>query len=524
MALIKNILQLNVAQTQTLAMTPQLQQAIRLLQLSSLELTAEIQQACDENPLLEIDEKQNYLQEESYENLISSEQTNEDFDPFDNDSSIKHNDIDGLDGLRQFDDNGNIKNINLENDINLPTVNEITKDSDDHISSENFSAQIRQGKSLSIDNDDIYEGETVEDLNSHLIWQLELSPLTGMDKDIAINIIDGIDESGYLTESIEEIFSNLKEKSYPELTLDEVNAVLKLVQHYDPLGVGARNVQECLLIQLNALSDTKEKKLAKKIIENDIKALSNKDYRGLKKKYSIDEQRLKKAIDLILSLNPRPGNVAIKQKSDFVIPDVIVIKNKDNTYSVELNSSAIPSVRINEGYSRLVNFAKDDRERLFFKTNLQEANWFLQSIAKRNETLLKVASCIVKHQQEFMDKGASAMHPMVLNDVATEIEMHESTISRITTEKYINTPKGTFELKYFFSSSVNTDDGGITSSTAIRAKIKEMINKENPKKPFSDNKIAQILNTQGIMVARRTIAKYRESLGIASSSQRKKLI
>ena len=337
-------------------------------------------------------------------------------------------------------------------------------------------------------------------------------------------ILDGIDESGYLKISIEDIVQTVS-SIYTDVDEDEVLAVLKVIQHYDPVGVGSRSVQEFLLIQLRELdAHTPFRNIAIRIIDDFLPQLTNRDFRTLCHKLSIKESTLKEAIGLITKLKPRPEVSTVYTKSDFVIPDVIVVKKEDGSFGVELNPNAIPRVRLNEQYKSLMVHAKSADEVQYFKSNLQEANWFLQSIYKRNDTLLKVAQSIIDHQGEFLQKGESAMKPMVLSDVAQQIEMHESTISRITTEKYIHTPRGTFELKYFFSSHVSTDDGEATSSTAIRALIKDLVSKENPRKPLSDNKIADELQSRGINVARRTIAKYRESLGIASSSQRKRLI
>lgn len=494
----KNSLELRSALTQSLAMTPQLQQAIKLLQLSRLELNAEIQNICEHNPLLEIEESSHHLNEESLENIIEqaySEDVNS--DPFDNDSSVKNNDIEGQDALSLFDANGD-----------HPLLHTIVPP---------------QSSQQSFDQEEIYEGATIEDLHSHLLWQLELSPLKSMDRDIALSLIDGIDDSGYLIESEEDILNSLKE-TYPEITQDQISPILKLIQHYEPLGVGARSLAECLLIQLENLPNSPKVTLASSFIKDDLKALSNRDYRALMKKYNLNEESLKQVLNLIKSLNPRPGNIAVKHQAAFVIPDVLVIRDKNGNYDVELNSAATYKVKINENYKGLINKARDERDRQFFKNNLQEANWFIQSLNKRHETLLKVARCIVKHQRAFMDKGALLMQPLILNDIATEIDMHESTISRITTAKYLHTPRGTFELKYFFSSSLTTDEGKAASSTAIRAAIKDMIAAENPRKPLSDNVIAAKLKAQGFIVARRTIAKYREALGIAPSSQRKQLI
>lgn len=550
MAGLRNTLQIRATQTQSQILTPQMQQAIRLLQLSTIELQQQIRQTVDSNPMLELDDSDMSSMEESYEDMLDSENQNDsDYDPFSDDSSVNNASIDDEKSLLDILGDGSINldiKKNHEDEVydsehehdsdnyseqNLAEDNQYSdKDSSLQSNSQTeenqYSAEVKGSKGLAIENDDIYEGETTETLHDHLIFQLEMSPLDGIDKKIAEAIIDGIDDSGYLKESLEDILDCIKTQD-PTVTIEDVNAVLKLVQHYDPLGVGARSVQECILIQLKALpDDTEYKKLAINLITNYIDLLSNRNYVALCQRLSIKEDVLKKVNDLITSLEPRPGNniVHSKKQNDFVIPDLIVVKDKNGDYSAELNPAANLKVRINEDYAKLANKARNEAEKIFFKDHLKEAKWFKQSIDNRNDTLLKVGRCIVSHQKDFMEKGESAMHPMVLNDVAVEISMHESTISRITTEKYIHTPKGTFELKYFFSSSVNTESGGSASSTAIKAVIKEIISKEPPRKPLSDSKISDILNEKGLNVARRTVTKYRESLGIPSTSQRKQLI
>ena len=531
MAGIKNTLQLRQAQTQTLALTPQLQQAIKMLQLSTLELRQEIQQTLDLNPFLEMDESLDNPNMQSLEEMVEIEQQQSaDFDVFDNDSSINAADISLSSEINLNDDGQHTEDmVSIFNEAGDSSVSspssELTQSvpsSEDKIS-DNYTQSSSHQKAFSAD-DDIFEGQTTESLYDHLKLQLDCSPLGDSDRAIALAILDGIDESGYLKISIEDIVQTVS-SIYTDVDEDEVLAVLKVIQHYDPVGVGSRSVQEFLLIQLRELdAHTPFRNIAIRIIDDFLPQLTNRDFRTLCHKLSIKESTLKEAIGLITKLKPRPEVSTVYTKSDFVIPDVIVVKKEDGSFGVELNPNAIPRVRLNEQYKSLMVHAKSADEVQYFKSNLQEANWFLQSIYKRNDTLLKVAQSIIDHQGEFLQKGESAMKPMVLSDVAQQIEMHESTISRITTEKYIHTPRGTFELKYFFSSHVSTDDGEATSSTAIRALIKDLVSKENPRKPLSDNKIADELQSRGINVARRTIAKYRESLGIASSSQRKRLI
>lgn len=523
MAGLKNVLQIRATQSQSQILTPQMQQAIKLLQLSSIELQQQIRQTVESNPMLEIDDSSLSSMEESLDAMSENDNSdNDDYDPFDNDNL--DTDFSNYEG--QSSDLNNLEHVaTADHEIESTQLAEDNKTQDQLSDSlSNLTSGIRQSKGLSIDDDSVYEGETTETLHDHLTWQLELSPLEGADKFIAQIIIDAIDESGYLTDTTENILTSVQE-SFPETSHEDVLAILKLIQHYDPLGVGSRNIQECLRLQLENLpEDTKYKKEALTVVNDHLNLLSNRDFRSLCQKLSVKEDTLKEIIALITSLNPRPGNYTVSKRNDFIVPDVVVVKDANGEYTAELNPTSNIIVRINDSYRQLANQARTKEEKSFFKNNLQEANWFIQSLEKRNETLLKVARCIVKHQKAFMEEGASAMIPMVLNDVATEIQMHESSISRITTEKYIYTPKGTFELKYFFSSSVSTDDGGAASSTAIKSLIKEYISNENRRKPLSDSKIAQMLNDKGLNVARRTVAKYRESLGIASSSQRKQLV
>lgn len=566
MAGLRNSLQLRVAQTQTLTMTPQLQQAIRLLQLSTLDLRQEIQQTIETNPLLEIDETIANANVESLEAMAERERQENDsevYDPFSDDASYQGADID-LSGDNKA--NGEISSMNelmgSDNDIRgsssleyqshdeqIEHQDDVSNSPIDDLPSKLTEAQIDPGSSSTqenlesfnhednysaksrskgsvIDDEGMYEGETQINLHDHLMWQLDCSPLKGKDRFIAEVIIDAIDDSGYLSEELEGLLPLVQSK-YQDSVLEDLVIILKLIQNYDPLGVGARSVKECLQIQLKELlthDQRDEVRMAYEVVNKYLDLLSNHDYRSLCSKLGVKEDVLKKVNDVIIALTPRPGHSAIKEKADYIIPDVLVIKDDDGNYDVVLNPDALPRVKLNEQYKSLVCYARNEREKEFFKSSLQEANWFIQSIAKRNDTLLKVARCIVQHQKAFLDYGEHRMEPLVLNDIAQEIDMHESTISRVTTEKYIYTMRGTFELKYFFSSHVSTESGGAASSTAIRAEIKTLVSGENPRRPYSDNQIANLLKEKGFCVARRTIAKYREALGIGSSSQRKRLV
>jgi len=482
----KPTLQLRLGQQ--LAMTPQLQQAIRLLQLSTLELQQEIQQAIDANPLLE--------QEDESDIATPDVSDDEDFTPPDSSEEMAQ------------------AQENMPEELPMDTTWD-----------EVYSAAGSTTSSglMNSDDESVYQGETTETLQDYLLWQMRLTPFSEQDAAIALAIIDSIDESGYLSDSLNDIQQAVSTED-ELIEMDEIEAVLKRIQHFDPIGVAARSVQECLLIQLSQFSAvTPWLAEARQVIKDHMDLLGARDYRNLARKLQLKEAELKDVLQLIQTLEPRPGSRVMPSESTYVIPDVAVLK-KNGRWVVELNPDAMPKIRINETYASMARHARNSSDSQFIRSHLQEAKWFIKSLESRNETLLKVANCIVKQQQDFFEYGEEAMKPMVLNDVAEEVEMHESTISRVTTQKYMHTPRGIFELKYFFSSHVNTDSGGECSSTAIRALIKKLVAAENPAKPLSDSKIADLLTEQGIMVARRTIAKYRESLSIPPSSQRKRLL
>ncbi|OCG61863.1 RNA polymerase factor sigma-54 [Gilliamella apicola] len=470
----KTSLQLKVSQQ--LSMTPQLQLAIKLLQLSTLELQQEIQTALENNPLLEVDDQYdevNVKQNDEAENIDTRE---------------------ALDSKEIPDD--------IPLDASLDDI---------------YSAGTPSGTNSDYRNDElpIYQGETHETLHDYLEWQLELTPFSDTDRAIAVSIIEAIDERGYLTVSTEEI---LEEQGNDEIEIAEVEAVLKRIWNFDPIGVGARSLQECLSIQIQHL-DTPP--LVKQIIDNYLELLAIRDYRNLKKVLNTTDEQLKEAVEFIQRLQPYPGDLVNTASPDYVIPDVMV-KKVQGKWVVYLNSDTVPALRINQQYADMVKLANES-DGQYIRSHLQEANWFIKSIENRNETLLKVSQFIVEHQQAFFEHGAEYMKPMILSDIATAIDMHESTISRVTTQKYLHCPSGIYELKFFFSSHVNNDSGGEVSSTAIQALIKKYISAENSKKPLSDSKLVSMLEEQGIIIARRTVAKYREALSIPPSSQRKQL-
>lgn len=480
--------------SQQLAMTPQLQQAIRLLQLSSIDLQQEIQEALDTNPLLEQDEADSLSAKDASSN--------------DNDS---HND-----SASEKSDNDSLETHEALNSNELP--NELPVDT----SWEDVYSANTGSTGIAFDDDmPVYQGETTESLQDYLHWQLQLAPFSNVDLAIATAIIDAIDDQGYLRSSCEDILDSL---GIEEVELAEVEVVLKRVQQFDPIGIASRNLQECLLIQLNAFDkNTAWLPEAKMLLQQHIDLLANRDFRQLIKESKLTEAELKEVMRLIHSLEPRPGNLIVTNEAEYVVPDVSVLKH-NGKWVVQINPDSLPRLKINQQYAALGKGGCSETDSQYIRNNLQEAKWLIKSLESRNETLLKVARCIVEFQQDFFEHGAEAMKPMVLNDIALAVDMHESTISRVTTQKYMHTPRGIFELKYFFSSHVNTDAGGECSSTAIRALVKKLVSAENSAKPLSDSKIATLLAEQGIQVARRTIAKYRESLGIAPSNQRKRLI
>ncbi|ELQ1291789.1 TPA: RNA polymerase factor sigma-54 [Escherichia coli] len=468
--------------SQQLAMTPQLQQAIRLLQLSTLELQQELQQALESNPLLE--------QIDTHEEIDTRETQ---------DSET----LDTADALEQKE-----MPEELPLDASWDTI---------------YTAGTPSGTSGDYIDDElpVYQGETTQTLQDYLMWQVELTPFSDTDRAIATSIIDAVDETGYLTVPLEDILESIGDE---EIDIDEVEAVLKRIQRFDPVGVAAKDLRDCLLIQLSQFDKTTPwLEEARLIISDHLDLLANHDFRTLMRVTRLKEDVLKEAVNLIQSLDPRPGQSIQTGEPEYVIPDVLVRKHNGH-WTVELNSDSIPRLQINQHYASMCNNARNDGDSQFIRSNLQDAKWLIKSLESRNDTLLRVSRCIVEQQQAFFEQGEEYMKPMVLADIAQAVEMHESTISRVTTQKYLHSPRGIFELKYFFSSHVNTEGGGEASSTAIRALVKKLIAAENPAKPLSDSKLTSLLSEQGIMVARRTVAKYRESLSIPPSNQRKQLV
>ncbi|MCG9684927.1 RNA polymerase factor sigma-54 [Vibrio sp. Isolate23] len=476
---------------QQLAMTPQLQQAIRLLQLSTLDLQQEIQEALDSNPLLEVEEGGEEPQN------VEDKSASEDKEPSVDVTEPEVKDSSDL-----------IEKSEISNELEIDTTWEDV-----------YSANTGSTGIALDDDTPVYQGETTQSLHDYLTWQLDLTPFSETDRTIAMAIIDAVDDYGYLTISTEDILESFNNE---EIELEEIEAVRKRIQQFDPLGVASNNLQDCLLLQLATFpEDTPWLKEAKLVLTDYIDQLGNRDYKLIIKEARLKEAELKEALKLIQQLDPRPGSRIATEHAEYVIPDVSVFKDHGK-WVVTINPDSVPRLKVNQQYAALGKGNSSDSQ--YIRSNLQEAKWLIKSLESRNETLLKVAKCIVEHQRDFFEYGEEAMKPMVLNDVALDVDMHESTISRVTTQKYMHTPRGIFELKYFFSSHVSTDNGGECSSTAIRALIKKLVAAENSAKPLSDSKIAALLADQGIQVARRTIAKYRESLGIAPSSQRKRLL
>lgn len=468
--------------SQQLAMTPQLQQAIRLLQLSTLELQQELQQALESNPLLE--------QIDTHEEIDTRETQ---------DSET----LDTADALEQKE-----MPEELPLDASWDTI---------------YTAGTPSGTSGDYIDDElpVCQGETTQTLQDYLMWQVELTPFSDTDRAIATSIVDAVDDTGYLTVPLEDILESMGDE---EIDIDEVEAVLKRIQRFDPVGVAAKDLRDCLLIQLSQFDKTTPwLEEARLIISDHLDLLANHDFRTLMRVTRLKEDVLKEAVNLIQSLDPRPGQSIQTGEPEYVIPDVLVRKHNGH-WTVELNSDSIPRLQINQHYASMCNNARNDGDSQFIRSNLQDAKWLIKSLESRNDTLLRVSRCIVEQQQAFFEQGEEYMKPMVLADIAQAVEMHESTISRVTTQKYLHSPRGIFELKYFFSSHVNTEGGGEASSTAIRALVKKLIAAENPAKPLSDSKLTSLLSEQGIMVARRTVAKYRESLSIPPSNQRKQLV
>ena len=468
----KQSLQLRLSQH--LAMTPRLQQAIRLLQLSTMELHTEVQDALDSNLMLELDE---------------------------DDVSVPGSEAE-------------VVPADIPSELPVDSVWEDIYDSSPV-------AGIGSNGEFGEIDPAAHRAQT-ESLKDRLLWQTSVMRLGDTDRVIATALIDAVDDDGYLTLTLEDLRHSL-DPGRREVTLERMEAVLRQVQSLEPPGVAARNLEECLAIQLRQLpADTEWRDAALTLVTGHLHMLASRSFGQLMTTLGLARDELQSVIALIRSLSPRPGAAIESSEPEYVIPDVVV-RRENGAWKVELNPDAFPRLRINSRYANLIRRADNSADNHTLKSHLQEARWFIKSLVNRGETLLKTATCIVERQKAFLEHGEEAMKPMVLADVAETIGMHESTISRVTTRKYMHTPRGVFELKYFFSSHVGTVNGAEASSTAIRAVLRKLIASEDPARPLSDQKLKEILSEQGIRIARRTVAKYRESMAIPSSTERRNL-
>jgi RNA polymerase sigma-54 factor len=485
--MLKASLQLRLGQQ--LTMTPQLQQAIRLLQLPSLELQAHIRELLESNVMLEAEED------------TEATSTFEALGAGPNDRELPPGAAEEPSG-------------NRDREEAEPSV-EIVEDGWTETSA-------APGDSSSWNADDEERQQEFQDgrgesLQEHLQWQLEMAALSERQRAVGRAILDAINEDGYLTESFDAIAATLK----PEIGVPdaEIEAMLRIVQGFDPIGIAARDLGECVSLQLRALDPaTPGLATALTLAQGHLDQVANRELAVLRRELKVTEEELEQALVLVRGCHPRPGAQISSAAPQYVVPDVFV-RRSTNGWTVEMNSATVPRVRLNESYASLIGRAASHAT---MRTQLQEARWLLKSLEIRHDTLLKVARSIVERQHEFLDQGEERMRPMILRDIAEAIGMHESTISRVTSGKYMHTPRGVFELRYFFSSQVEGSDGSGTSSTAIRAKIRKLIKEEAADAPLSDSRIAEILSKEGIPVARRTVAKYRESMGIAPSNERKR--
>jgi len=476
---------------QNLTMTPQLQQAIRLLQLSTLDLKQEIQDALDSNLMLETEEPSVDVEAEAKKEDQEAAPASNDAN---NETEINVNSTEMPDDLP-------VDTV-WEDVYEAPTTPNTPKSADDH--SDYLISQANKQESL----------------QDHILWQMNLTHFSAEDREIALTIIDSIDDNGYFTATLEDIVESINKE---EVETEEILAVLHQIQQYDPPGIAARGPQECILIQLRQCAeDTPHRIKAIELVTDCFDGLVEQNEKLLIRQLKVSAEDLPHIISLIRSMKPYPGIAVTPDNTQYVEPDIFVAKI-NGRWRVELNPEIAPKLRVNKEYAGLVRRADNSADNTTMKDHLQEAKWFIKSLQSRNDTLLRVASKIVEIQQGFFEYGDEAMKPLVLKEIAEQLELHESTISRVTTQKYMHTPRGTLEFKYFFSSHVSTAGGGEASATAIRALIKKLIEAEIPKKPLSDNKIAVILDDQGIKVARRTVAKYREAMAIPPSNERKRL-
>jgi RNA polymerase sigma-54 factor len=469
--------------SQQLVMTPQLQQAIKLLQLSRMELVDMVQQELEENPVLE--EGMDLEEQEAKEEGAEQGQV----DTFTEEVKEVAGDTEGL---ADIDWQTYLEGYNLGG-----STADFYEEDDDRPSYENLLT--KKGT-----------------LTDHLMWQLGLSRLDDAERVVAAEIIGNLDEDGYLKASLEEI------AEVTGVEAAKIPAVLRFVQDFDPVGVACRDLQECLLKQVRHLG--MEGSLVETILRDHIAELETRKYPVIAKAQGVSLDEVLGAAKIISGLDPRPGRPYGQEEVHYITPDIFVYKIGDE-YVVVLNDEGLPNLRISSFYRQALagGAGVDQKAGEYIQDKLRGALWLIKSIHQRQRTIFKVTKSIVKFQRDFFDKGIEYLKPLVLRDVAEDIEMHESTISRVTTNKYVQTPQGLFELKYFFNSGINTTEGASIASESVKNRIREIVAGENPKKPFSDQKIVEILHRHGIDIARRTVTKYREMLGIGSSTERKRL-
>jgi RNA polymerase sigma-54 factor len=475
---------------QQLTLTPQLQQAIRLLQLSQLELEAELRQIAESNPLLEFAEE--VEDEEASDTEAESEYPSA--ESVAASSASEHDN----DDVSDWADGGGVAESPID-----------------------FSSSSVSSSSVGSRNDEDFEPQNAapETLQQHLLWQLNLASFNPRQHLIATVLIDALNAAGYLAEGMDAVLAALPADL--NATLEEIDAVRRQLQGFDPAGVGSLDLRDCLRVQLEQFDPaTPQRDLALRMVDSELELLARNDIARLARRLRASEDDVAAAAVLIRSLDPRPGAALDATPVEYVAPDVYALRD-GSRWRVSLNADAQPRLGLNQHYCGLIAKARGE-DASWMRGQLQEARWLIKSLESRAETLLKVADAIVRRQSAFLDYGPEAMHPLVLREVAEEVGMHESTISRVTTRKYLHTPRGTFELKYFFSSGVSTEDGGSASATAIQAMLRKLIDAEDVRKPLSDLAIAEELKRKGIQVARRTVAKYREGLRIPTSSERQR--
>ena len=459
--------------SQHLSLTPQLQQSIKLLQMSSVELNQELEILIQQNPLIEMLEED----EEENKDPVPTPQEEASF---------------------EISNTQEIQEPIYEHEINW----------DDEYTKDNYSDSTE------------YQEPTSQTLKQYLGDIFHLIPISEKDQVIISLLIDSINEDGYLEEPLEYFLASIPEEY--EVTTEEIESLLKLLQKQAPPGIGARNLIECLLLQLENKEENTIHTLCIKVVRNHLNLLATRDFARLKKILNCEDEALREVQRVIKSLNPKPGNIFSTIENHHFIQHEVNVKKTKGKWQVSLNEQAIPKLRLNHVYRDLIKNSQTDFSH-HLSSQIQEAKWIVKNIQQRFITILKVSEAIMRHQKDFLDQGESMMKPLILREIAEEVGLHESTISRVTSNKYINTPRGVYGLKFFFGSSIDSASGNDLASTAIRAKIREVIKQEDPKKPLSDNEIVLLLKSQGVNIARRTVAKYREILNIAPTNLRKTL-